>query len=370
MKFNIGDKVKFLNEPGGGVVSKIISTSMVNVAIEDGFEIPTLISDILKVSDTGYSSRMFDEDFKVELPVRSGNQETKTSSEPIREAREDEDTRYSQLKLHRSKETHEKGVYLVFFPHDQQWLLTGLLDVFLVNFTGMDVLYNFFLQNRNGSFSGLDYGSIPGQSKVLIESISREDIGAWEQGIIQVMFHPEPAEKVYAPISRSYHIKPVKFLNENNYHDAEFIDGKAYIIEVCKISILRSAGEDPVLRKYEDDAPVIEKAKEIKEKALIDQHRTEPGVAVVDLHIGELVDNIKGMNSHDMLTLQVNYFVKALESAIANRYRKVTFIHGVGNGVLKQKIIEKAKEYEGLEQYDASLAKFGVGALDFVIRYN
>ena len=44
MKFKVGDRVKFLNENGGGVVSKIVSPSMVNVAIEDGFEIPSISS--------------------------------------------------------------------------------------------------------------------------------------------------------------------------------------------------------------------------------------------------------------------------------------------------------------------------------------
>ncbi len=106
-----------------------------------------------------------------------------------------------------------------------------------------------------------------------------------------------------------------------------------------------------------------------KPRPLISKHRTGKGEAVVDLHIGELVDNISGLSSKDMLELQVNYFEKCLNSAIENRYSKVTFIHGVGNGTLKYAISEKVKEYSGLENYDASLAKFGVGAIDIIIRY-
>lgn len=370
MKFKIGDKVKFLNEPGGGVVSKIISSSMVNIAIEDGFEIPTMISDILKVGESGYSGNMFNEEFNVELPSARTPGKKEKSVYVAGEEEEEEDNRHSPLQLHRSKESHEKGVYFVFFPHDQQWLLTGLLDVFLINYSNQDVLYNFFLQDKKGSYFGLDYGSVAAQSKVLIESISREDISAWERGIVQVMFHNDQPGKVFAPVSKSYHIKPVKLLKETNYHDAEFLDGKAYIMEVCTLSNLRSAGEDPVFQKYEDEMPVDAEVKQVKEKPLIDKHRTAPQEAVIDLHIGELVDNIKGLSNHDMLNIQVNYFIKTLESAINNHYRKVTFIHGVGNGVLKQRIIDKLKDYEGLENYDASLAKFGVGALDVVIRYN
>ena len=88
---------------------------------------------------------------------------------------------------------------------------------------------------------------------------------------------------------------------------------------------------------------------------------------MVDLHIGELVDNIAGMNSHDMFLLQINHFLKTLESAMVNNFRKVTYIHGVGNGVLKNAIIEKLKDYEGLENKSASLADYGQGAIDVLI---
>lgn len=51
MKFKVGDKVKFLNEQGGGVITKIINSKMVNIAIEDGFEIPTLINELIKIDE-------------------------------------------------------------------------------------------------------------------------------------------------------------------------------------------------------------------------------------------------------------------------------------------------------------------------------
>ena len=51
-----------------------------------------------------------------------------------------------------------------------------------------------------------------------------------------------------------------------------------------------------------------------------------------------------------------------LDSAIAAEYNKVTFIHGVGNGVLKNAIIEALKDYKNTENRMASIAKFGVGA--------
>ena len=91
-------------------------------------------------------------------------------------------------------------------------------------------------------------------------------------------------------------------------------------------------------------------------------------MAVVDLHIEELVDSFEDMSGHEMLQFQVNYFIKCLESAIQHNFQTVTFIHGVGNGHLKNALIIKLKEYENTENHSASLAKFGVGAIDVKIR--
>ena len=46
-KFQVGDKVNFLNATGGGTVKRIIDTRMVEVTIEDGFDIPVLMSDLV-----------------------------------------------------------------------------------------------------------------------------------------------------------------------------------------------------------------------------------------------------------------------------------------------------------------------------------
>jgi hypothetical protein len=51
-----------------------------------------------------------------------------------------------------------------------------------------------------------------------------------------------------------------------------------------------------------------------------------------------------------------------------NEYEKVTFIHGVGNGILKNTIIKELEGYEGIENRMAAISKFGVGALDVLIK--
>ena len=40
MVLKIGDKVRFLNEVGGGRITSIVSEDIVNVETNDGFEVP------------------------------------------------------------------------------------------------------------------------------------------------------------------------------------------------------------------------------------------------------------------------------------------------------------------------------------------
>ena len=47
MKIKQGDKVKFLNDVGGGTVTKIIDKNEVYILNDEGFEVPVYIKELL-----------------------------------------------------------------------------------------------------------------------------------------------------------------------------------------------------------------------------------------------------------------------------------------------------------------------------------
>ena len=49
MKFKIGDRVNFLNETGAGIITKVLNNTMVIVAIEEGFDIPFPINQLILI---------------------------------------------------------------------------------------------------------------------------------------------------------------------------------------------------------------------------------------------------------------------------------------------------------------------------------
>jgi uncharacterized protein DUF2027 len=348
MRFKVGDKVKFIDEMGGGVVTGVIDTKLVKVKTDDGFEMPVLSVELIPDHRS-----MPQEDFVV-----------KTSHSAIPKEEPEEPDFISEINPWGNVK-EEKGVYIAFEPHEQQWLLTGDIDVVIANNTSYDILYSLFL-NREGVIEGVDFSSVPSNSKIVIETIGRDELANWLSGYLQVLLHSDSPKKVYMPVHSVIDIKIGRFFKEGSYKSNSLLNGKAIIITVATLSALGVATDNVSARKSDPEIS-SGKAKAITEKQLIDEYRTSQSEAEVDLHIGELVDNILGMSSLDMINIQINTFKKVLDNAIANDYKKITFIHGVGNGVLKSAIIKELNEYEGLENSMASIAKFGVGAIDIRI---
>ena len=349
--------LNFLNATGGGTVKKIIDTRMVEVTIEDGFDIPVLMSDLVL-------------DYRSQPDRRQqvvDNAQKEIQQKQIIEEKEMEAARKSALRRF-GRNAEEEGLYLAFVPQDQQWLLTGLLDVVLVNNTPADALYSFNIK-ENEKYISVDYGSVAPHSKIVIESISRDDIEYWCEGYIQVILSQEETDFVYHPLHAPFSFRSSRFFKDGSYVESGVLGEKAVMINLSSLIALKGTETDfTKMMKEGDRKAVAPSQKLVKQKAAIDRHQTAPGEAIVDLHIGELVDNILGMSSNDIFRIQINYFKKMLESAITNEYDKVTFIHGVGNGVLKNAIIEELKNYENTSNRMASIMKFGVGAIDVMIK--
>ena len=92
-------------------------------------------------------------------------------------------------------------------------------------------------------------------------------------------------------------------------------------------------------------------------------------VREIDLHLHELVASEKGMTNHDKLSLQLNTARKELEVAISNKHQKIVFIHGRGEGILKNELLQLFQKYPVSFQ-DASYTEYGLGATEVHIFQN
>jgi hypothetical protein len=352
MGIKVGDKVKFLNATGGGVVNKIIDSRLVSVAIEGGFEIPVQASELLVIEPVDAGSRFFHESFEVPDALETSAPSEHPSDGP-------EDLPQNVINSRRSED-----IFLVFIPHDQKWLITGHLDVFLVNNTSYDVLYNHFRKEDEGNWSGIDYGSLGSGTRLLIATITRDELPLWTDGCLQFLFHKERCNKVPSPFHADFSITGRKFYTEQNYRDSVYVAGKGIVVKVATVSIEKVTKDAPqtISRSSGKDT--------VNSDDFILRHKTGEREAEVDLHIQELVDDPASFEKVEILEFQKNYFLRCLESAIACGFLKVTFIHGVGNGVLKEVLLDILKNKEGIEVFDAPMQKYGVGAIEVHLRHN
>ncbi|MFS4481689.1 Smr/MutS family protein [Hyunsoonleella sp. 2307UL5-6] len=90
----------------------------------------------------------------------------------------------------------------------------------------------------------------------------------------------------------------------------------------------------------------------------------------VDLHIHHLVKSSRGMTNFDMLNVQLQTAKHKLDFAINKRIPRIVFIHGVGEGVLKQELETLFRRYDNLKYYDANYSKYGLGATEVYIYQN
>ncbi|MEC7264321.1 MAG: Smr/MutS family protein [Bacteroidota bacterium] len=116
--------------------------------------------------------------------------------------------------------------------------------------------------------------------------------------------------------------------------------------------------------KSEKEIPKRRKTVNIKPK-----ERSLPKMEV-DLHIHQLVKSTYGLTNFDMLNIQMETAKRQLDFAIQKRIQKVVFIHGVGEGVLKDELQYLFNKYDNVKYYDADYQKYGLGATEVYIFQN
>lgn len=89
----------------------------------------------------------------------------------------------------------------------------------------------------------------------------------------------------------------------------------------------------------------------------------------VDLHIGELLDDTRGMSNSEILNYQLDKFREVMEQYKNKREQRIVFIHGKGDGVLRKALLDEMKrKYTACKTQDASFQEYGFGATMVTIK--
>jgi hypothetical protein len=340
MNLKAGDKVRFLDEKGEGIITRFLDRNQALVQMNDGFEIPYLIAKLVSAEP----------DRETKTPAAESKTETKV---PV-------------IEKVRSRQGYQTdGVFLVYLPADQSNPLNGQFEVLLFNLTAYHI--HFTISTREmGKYSCIHTAALEPSNSISLQMIGTEDMEAWSSLLVDILFYSYQPAPPRSPVSRVFRQKPARFFKEGSLSENGLTSEPAIVVDLTRS--MQKGQEEEFFE--ETDLEKILHAKEQKEqrKQSLPSDKNNPDLEwEIDLHLEELVSQSRGMNNAQMLDIQLKHFQKKLDEAMAVNIRKIVFIHGVGNGRLKQEIRKILSTHRDLTFHDASYASYGFGATEVVI---
>ena len=337
MTFNIGDKVKFVNDVGGGKVVGFSEGSLIIVESEDGFEMPVSPSELM--FDTGNTYN------KDAQPATRVNKPAARPSKPK--------VGYEQMKY----QAFKGEVFLAIVPDNDKLLHVSNFNLYLVNNSNYHLQY--LVSGGQGKVKSLlDNGEILPKKKRIVKTFNQTDISKIKAFYLQgIFFKPGDYDEV-KPVTTEAVIDGISFYKANHFDNTSFFKQKAILFRKEEIDMKKA-----VEQLSESDVLKVIDTKEEKQKRENPKPQKESGVQEIDLHIEEIVDSHANLSNGEIVEIQLNRFETALNTAINAKQKKIVFIHGVGNGKLKHELRKKLDiKYGNLKYQDASFKEYGYGA--------
>lgn len=350
MSIKIGDKVRFLNAVGGGVVTCFKGKDQVLVEDEDGFEVPALIRECVIVGEGNVQVRSSVQS-KVELPVESPKPPVEVAPEKIVETAEGE----------------RLNAYLAYLPVDAKAIQQSAYEAYFINDSNYFLFFN-YMNRQNNSWMSRYSGLIEPNTQIFLEEFDKSELNDLER--ICVQFIAFKKEKPYAlknVVSVELRLDTVKFYKYHCFTENDFFDEGALVYPIIRND----------LPERELLVSSVELQEAMQQKVRVDKRKPQPvqkkkqdkSVIEVDLHIHELLDDTAGMTNADILNYQLDKFHEVLGSYANKKGQKVVFIHGKGDGVLRNAIEKELKtRYKQHYYQDASFREYGFGATMVTIK--
>ncbi|MDR2564018.1 MAG: DUF2027 domain-containing protein [Prevotellaceae bacterium] len=345
MNCKTGDKVRFLNETGGGTITRIISATMVYVEDKDGFEIPVRVADLIVVNQADSQSSTTNR-------YESQPERAKAAAEPVVKVEIDENTEENE-----DREGEDFELLLAFVPLDGNKAVECDMDVFFINDSGYRCMYIVSEWTKSNCLNLLGRGDLSSDTKELVCLLRRDEMKESKTLNVTFMLYKHREYLIQPPQQVNVELNPLKFIRASSFVENDFFDEKACVLKIANSS---SPSEDITV-----NAKALQDAmRQKKDKPAVATNVRSSELEEIDLHIEALTDKPEELDAAQMLEIQKNRFTIALDLGISAGTRRMVFIHGVGNGKLKHEIRRLLDtQYAGKVRYqDASFKEYGYGA--------
>ena len=340
----IGDRVKFLNDVGGGIVTGYMGKNMVFVENEDGFEVPYPVSKLINVDDPSLNRS------------EPGIAKTTVEKPPRPEVKEQEGGRIIDGK-------DSPDFYFGIVPDDSKNPAGGDVRFYLINDSNYLLLYR-YAHYSAGSFNTIKTGEMQPNSRLELEVLGQDELNELPEFSFQIIYFIDNDKQLNQAIEKVFKISPVKFYKEKSFPENSFIPRNALMFQITQHVLVTEMD-----KLTHDDFKKVVEAKERTEPKVPVNKIVIPEIAEVDLHINELIDNPAGLSNKEILEIQKEKVENEMRWAIRNKVKRIVFIHGVGQGILKQEVARLLRsKFPKYAFQDASFKEYGFGATMVILR--
>lgn len=390
----IGDKVRFISEVGGGVVSGFQGKNIVLVQDEDGFDIPMAINDVVVIGEEDYNKAHLP--YGKPEPKKPDNRSVKAimgdqSNIVDNQDNEEDEVDFSKVTFRAPVEERKGGnalsAYLAFVPIDIKEITHTRFECYFVNDSNYYIQYSYLAADGN-SWTLRSQGEVEPNTKEYIEEFGREELNAFGHVAIQLFAYKREKPFVLKPVvDVQFRIDPVKFyklhtFQENDFFeqpallhtiiendkvtrplvvDAKQLKAEMYHVEPNDNTKVASHQHNGYVRRYDDGRK--------GGNPFITKRKGDEDVIVVDLHANALLDTTAGMSAGDILNYQLDVFRRTLKEHASKKGQRIVFVHGKGEGVLRRALInDLVYRFKHYTYQDASFQEYGYGATQVTIK--
>ena len=408
----VGDTIRYLNASGGGVVKRI-ERGVAWVEGPDGFELPTPIHECVVVDsrDTfvpAYKPPVVKrQEPTAQQPKSSAPVATPATPEPVESAEQDLSfvAPLSKGPWFDRSGGEQLQVHVAYLPVSYEHFGQSPYETYLINESNYHLLFTSSTTTTAGGYKLRSAGVLEPDMRVLVEEFDASEINDHAVSHFQfIAYKPERTYRSMPPVERQVRMDVVKLVKRHAFRENPFFDEDALVIPVLEAydGTQQAPAEEPTpapnrsgalpQRAIERtaQATVAQKGtqkasqkptKKASAKPQSESKRpdtpvapqaapaaTEQTIEKVGLEAERILPNTTGMTPHEVLLYQLKNFRRELDKRLDRRGSKVVFIHGAGQGVLHQLIINRIEQDYPMVQYrDVTFDGFPMGAIEVTI---
>jgi len=393
---NVGDRVRLLTGTEEGIITRVLDSELVEVAIDNDFTIPVLLRELVPVA--AEEGAAFRRPAPEAARPSTGSKKNKPQGGQPKAVRPGPPTPPAgpgrpgapqagpsaamppRAAAATPPPPAAKGLFLALVHQAPE-----LLALHLLNNSEAEVVFTYG-EERQGKYRALATGQLKAKAaSPALAHLHLKDFEQWPAVVFQLLSFKLNADTAYDLLTKRQSFKATTFYTSRR--PAPVIGKEAYLFQLDEkpapaLNPEKLAQAEAALEAAATPSPVLDtKRANVLQQALggdkpapvpaaIAPAPPKPAAALVapphefDLHIEKLrPEGAEGLSNTAMLRQQLDAFEDALSRALATNMHEIIFIHGAGNGVLRKEIHRQLSRNKDIKFFEeAQKEKFGYGA--------